>query len=307
MAEIFIGPAGWAYKDWEGIVYPPGIAAQRPAKNKSKQHPLEFLARYFDLVEINTSFYGHLKPQTAREWVRMVRAVNPRFTFTAKLNRGFTHSPVAVVEATSAETIKPLAQDEALAKAGLDALAAEGKLGALLAQFPISFKCTPENQQYLTELIERFREYPLAVELRHISWNSAETLASFAARNVAFCNIDQPLLGRALRPSTHVTAQIAYVRLHGRNYDQWFTHEHPHDRYNYLYKPVEMQKWAGRVEQVAENAERVFVVANNHFEGKAAVNSLQLRSLLGHRHVPAPKSLVERYPDLAPFTEPAAE
>src|SRR5438067_9910723 len=180
MADILIGPAGWAYKDWEGIVYPPGVSAQRPAKSKSKQHPLEFLAQYFDLVEINTSFYGHIKPEVARDWVRMASA-NPRFCFTAKLNRAFTHSPVAVVESTSAATIKPDAEDEQLAKAGLDALAAEDRLGAVLAQFPISFKCTPQNQQYLGDLIERFRAYPLALELRHITWNSKDTLAQLAA------------------------------------------------------------------------------------------------------------------------------
>jgi uncharacterized protein YecE (DUF72 family) len=301
MAEILIGLAGWAYKDWEGIVYPPGVSAQRPSKKKTKQHPLEFLARYFDLVEINTSFYGHIKPEVAREWVRMTAAVNSRFCFTAKLNRAFTHSPVAVVESTSAETIKPTEEDEQLAKAGLDALANAGRLGAVLAQFPISFKCTPENQQYVARMIERFRAYPLALELRHITWNNQETLAQLAAEGVAFCNIDQPLIGKAMRPSTHVTSPLGYVRLHGRNYDQWFTHEHPHDRYNYLYKPAELERWKPRIEEVAQNADRVFVVANNHFEGKAAVNSLQLKSLLGGKRVPAPKSLADRYPDLQPF------
>jgi uncharacterized protein YecE (DUF72 family) len=304
MADILIGPAGWAYKDWEGIVYPAGMSAQRPAKNKARQHPLEFLARYFDLVEINTSFYGHIKPEVARDWVQMASPVNPHFCFTAKLNRAFTHSPVAVIESTSAQTIKPTSEDEQLAKAGLDALAGAGRLGALLAQFPISFKCTPENQHYVADLIERFRQYPLAVELRHISWNNPETLAQLAAAGVAFCNIDQPLIGKALRPSTHVTSRIGYIRLHGRNYDQWFTHERSHDRYNYLYKPAELERWKPRIEQVANNADRVFVVANNHFEGKAAANSLQLKSLLSGKRVPAPKSLADRYADLAPFVNP---
>ena len=299
MAEILIGPAGWAYKDWEGIVYPPGLSAQRAGKGK--QHPLEFLARYFDLVEINTTFYGHVKPAVAKQWVSMTTAVNARFCFTAKLNRAFTHSPIAVVESTSAATIKPGNEDEEFARAGLDALAGEGRLGAVLAQFPISFKCTSENQQYVGELLHRFGAYPLAVELRHISWNNPQTLAQLAAEGAAFCNIDQPLLGKALRPSTHLTSSIGYVRLHGRNYDQWFTHERPHDRYNYLYKPAELERWKPRIEAVAQNADRVFVVANNHFEGKAAANSLQLKSLLAGKPVPAPKSLADRYPDLAPF------
>src|SRR5438874_7999714 len=156
-SKVLLGPAGWAYKDWEGIVYPADL-------KKKKQHPLEFLAQYFDLVEINNSFYGHIKPEVGRQWSRTAGGVNPNFTFTAKLNRAFTHSPVAVVEATSAATIRPAAEDEQLAKEGLDAIAGEGKLGALLAQFPVSFKNEEANREYLDTLLRRFGEYPLAVE-----------------------------------------------------------------------------------------------------------------------------------------------
>ena len=295
--KIVIGPAGWGYKDWEGIVYPPAL-------KKARQHPLQFVARYFDLVEINTSFYGHIRPEVARQWSRLVADVNPHFIFTAKLHRSFTHSPVAVVESTSAATIKPDPEDEQLAKAGLDALAGEGRLGALLMQFPISFKNTGENREYLDSLIARFRSYPLALEVRHLSWNSQAVLAQLAAQRVAFCNIDQPLLGQAMRPGTHVTSVLGYIRLHGRRYDQWFTPDHPHDRYNYLYTRDELERWKTRVEQVAEKAEKTFVVANNHFKGKAAANSLELKSMLAGRRVPAPATLVETYPDLRDFTAP---
>ena len=96
--HIYIGTAGWSYKDWEGIVY--------PAQIKKSQHPVEYLARYIDVIEINTSFYGHIKPEWGKLWCRKARAVNPAFVFTAKLNRAFTHSPIAVVESTSAETIR---------------------------------------------------------------------------------------------------------------------------------------------------------------------------------------------------------
>jgi uncharacterized protein YecE (DUF72 family) len=296
-STILIGPAGFSYKDWEGIVYPADL-------KKRKLHPLQFLARYFDLVEINTSFYGHIRPQNGRAWARMVADANPRFTFTAKLNRAFTHSPASVVEPTSAATIKPAQEDEQLARAGLDSLASEGRLGCVLAQFPISFKNAEANRVYLDSLIARFREYPLAVEVRHASWNDPEVLAGFAAKGVAFCNIDQPLLGQALRPSTHVTAALGYIRLHGRRYDQWFTHEHAHDRYNYLYTVAEMERWKGRIEQVAEKAEKTFVVANNHFKGKAAANSIELKSMLAAGKVKAPPTLMDMYPELEKFALP---
>ena len=124
-SEIRIGTAGWSYKDWEGVFYPAGMQQRR-------QHPLDLLAQCFDMVEINTSFYGHIKPHIAKLWVRRATAVNPKFMFTAKLHRSFTHNPLAVMEPTSAASIRPNDEDERLAREGLEALAGEGKLGALL-------------------------------------------------------------------------------------------------------------------------------------------------------------------------------
>ena len=166
---IYVGTAGWSYKDWEGIVY--------PAQIKKSQHPVEYLAHYIDVLEINTSFYGHIKPEWGKLWCRMARAVNPQFMFTAKLNRAFTHSPIAVIESTSAETIRATEEDERLAKEGLDSMAAENMLGALLVQFPISFKNTNQNRDHLDLVIEKFKQYPLVVEVRHNSWTNEGTPA----------------------------------------------------------------------------------------------------------------------------------
>lgn len=293
MGSIHIGTAGWSYKDWEGVVYPPRL--------RREQHPVEYLAQYLDAIEINTSFYGHIKPELGKLWCRKAAAVNPKFLFTAKLNRTFTHSPAASVESTSAATIRPDPGEEKPAREGYDALASEGRLGALLVQFPVSFRNTNENRDYLYALLEKFREYPLALEVRHASWNNEGTLAYIAQKGVAFCNIDQPRLGRSLGPTEHVTSPIGYVRLHGRNYDQWFEHENPHDRYNYLYNPQELEGWKTRVETIAQKAGTTFVIANNHFEGKAVVNALQLKHMLGGGPVKAPPTLVERYVELVPI------
>ena len=293
--KILIGTAGWSYKDWEGIVY--------PASLKKTQHPVEYLAQYFDLIEINTSFYGHIRPELGLLWCRKARAVNPDFRFTAKLNKTFTHSPIAVIESTSAATIKPNTEDEKLAKDGLDAISSEGMLGALLAQFPMSFKNVTENRDYLESAIARFRKYPLVVEVRHSSWNNEGTLRYFAQKGVAFCNIDQPLLGKAIGATEHVTSPFAYVRLHGRNYEQWFDSDSRNDRYNYLYTAPELKKWAGHVQNIAKKAEVTYVVTNNHFEGKAAVNGLQLKSMIGGRPVKVPETLMKRYAELSEIAE----
>ena len=202
------------------------------------------------------------------------------------------------MEPTSAASIRPNDKDERLTREGLDSLAAEGKLGAVLVQFPVSFKNTSLNREYLEQLLRQFIEYPRVVEVRHESWNNAKTIAEFMSHNVGFCNIDQPLLGRSLGPTEHVTSGVGYVRLHGRNYEQWFDTDNRNDRYNYLYKPAELEKWKDRIEAIARRAESTYVIANNHFQAKAAVNALELRHLLEGRRVPAPETLVKHYPEL---------
>ena len=298
--NVRIGTAGWSYKDWDGIFYPPGM-------KRSKLHPLEYLARFFDTTEINTSFYGPLKPELAKLWCRKVAAVNPGFLFTAKLYRAFTHSPIAVMEPTSAATIRPTDDDEARTREGLDALATEGRLGALLIQFPVSFKNTSLNREYLDRLLRQFIEYPRVVEVRDSSWNSAETLAEFARNNVAFCNIDQPVLGKSLAPTEHVTAPIAYVRLHGRNYSEWFDSDNRNDRYNYLYNERELSGWKERIENVAAKAVTTYVITNNHFESKAGVNALELKAMIAGKRVAAPPTLIEKYPALRKFADPSED
>jgi uncharacterized protein YecE (DUF72 family) len=294
---IRVGTAGWSYKDWEGIFYPSGMQHR-------KQHPLDLMAQCFDVVEINTSFYGHIKPHLAKLWVKRAVSVNPNFMFTAKLHRSFTHNPRAVMEPTSAASIRPNDEDEALAREGLESLAGEGKLGALLIQFPLSFKNTSLNREYVEQLARQFIEYPRVVEVRHDTWNNAETIDYFAQHNIAFCNIDQPQIGRSLSPTEHVTSPLGYVRLHGRNYDQWFEAEAPHDRYNYLYGEAELAGWKEKITRIAAKAEVTYVIANNHFEAKAGVNALQMRNLLTGHRVKVPEPLLKHYPELKNIADP---
>lgn len=284
--KIKVGVAGWSYKDWEGIVYPESL------KSGGK---LAYIAQYFDLVEINTSFYGPIKPEAGREWCRIVAAENPNFVFTAKLYRAFTHSPIANVQSTSAETIRPESGDEADTKRGFVVLASQGRLGAVLAQFPISFKYDDENRAYLEKLLPRFSEYPLVLEIRHSSWNRPEVLQWLASTGVGLCNIDQPLLGRAIRPSALATSAVGYVRLHGRNYKNWFAESNVRDRYDYLYSERELDHWKERTEEIAAQTAATFVVANNHNFGKAAVNALELINMLQGTKVRVPPPLLDHY------------
>src|SRR4029077_2149073 len=216
----------------------------------------------------------------------------------------FTHSPLAIMEPTSAASIRPNDEDEAKAREGLDALASTGKLGALLIQFPVSFKNTSLNREYLENLLRQFIEFPRVVEVRHSSWNNAETIDYFTHKDVAFCNIDQPQIGRSLGPTEHVTSGVGYVRLHGRNYDQWFEAEKGEDRYNYLYSEAELAGWKEKIEHIAQQAVRTFVVTNNHYQAKAGVNALQLKHMLTGQRGRAPASLLRQYPELKSIADP---
>jgi uncharacterized protein YecE (DUF72 family) len=285
-----IGPAGWSYPDWAGYVYP----SRRP----KGFHEAAYLAEFFDTIEINTSFYQPLRPDFATHWIDLVSA-NPRFVFTAKLWQKFTHDPSAT------------AADERAVRAGFDVLRAAGKLGAILLQFPFSFHRTRETTAYLSAVLLRFRDYPLVVEVRHDTWNSPETLSLLREHGAGFCNIDQPIIGRSLAPSAQATSPIGYVRLHGRRYDTWFSDDTAipaHERYNYLYSTEELAPWITRVRKVSEHARDTFVVTNNHFQGKAVVNALQLIHILKGAKVKVPEPLRQHYPELdALASTPPAE
>lgn len=278
---IRIGTSGWKYKDWDGIVYP------KPKPRGFDE--LAYLAGYLDAIEINSSYYGPPRASSARKWVESV-AANPKFRFTAKLYRSFTHER------------EPAPNDERDFKDGIAPLAEAGRFGALLIQFPWSFKNTPENRRYVIGLHGRFRDYPLVLEVRHASWTRPEIFDLLAGLGIGLCNIDQPLFHRSIKPGAEATSPVGYVRLHGRNYASWFDEKADvRERYDYLYPVGELEPWVARIKAVAEKTEETYVMSNNHNLGKAAVNALQIESILKGEPVAAPPVLVEKYPELSDF------
>jgi uncharacterized protein YecE (DUF72 family) len=303
---IRVGPAGWSYPDWAGYVY--------PSRRRKGFHEATYLAEYFDTIEINTSFYNPIRPEHAEQWIERV-AANPRFVFTAKLWQRFTHETIyqnassrqaggaeSPTSGSEGSTITlPTSEDERLVRAGFEVLRAAGKLAAVLLQFPFSFHRTTETVARLSELLKRFADYPLVVEVRHASWHTPETFALLAECNAGFCNIDQPVIGKSIGPSAKSTSPIGYVRLHGRRYDTWFSDdpETPsHERYNYLYTTEELAPWAKRIAKVAERSREVYVITNNHYQGKGVVNALQLISILQGSKVKVPEPLRAQFPEL---------
>ncbi len=296
MSQILIGTSGFSYPDWKGIVYPPEL-------KKRKLHELEYISQFFDFCEINNSFYRPVNPEIAKKWCKYV-ADNKDFQFAAKLTQVFSHAPDASKKkSSSVETIKYTPQDVEDAKKGFDAIANEGRLGALLLQFPISFKYTEGNWDHLIDVLHLFRDYPMAVEVRHESWADPLVLKALDEENVAFCNIDQTRIGDTLEGTEHVTASFAYLRLHGRN-KQWFQAKDRDERYDYLYSKEKLEKIKDKVKKMASKAEKTFVAANNHPKGKAAANAVELKSMLSGKKVKAPESLVKEYPELNEYAIP---
>jgi uncharacterized protein YecE (DUF72 family) len=264
---VRFGVAGWDYADWWGPVYP----ADR--KGKRTFDPLGYLVRYFDTIEINSTFYRPPAPKSATSWARRV-AHNPRFRFTAKLWQRFTHQRDEAWTRPEVDQVRD----------GLAPLRDADRLGCVLIQFPWSFKREPASREWLDDLIRTFADFPLAIEVRHGSWNVPEFYAGLRERGVGAVNIDQPVFRNSIKPGAEVTAPVGYVRLHGRNYENWFRENaESHERYDYLYTKDELDDWLDRIHEVAERARETYVITNNHFRGQAPTNALMLRQLHGDR------------------------
>lgn len=262
-----------------------------PPRTGKGFHEPAYLAQYFDTIEINVSFYRPIPPVTAQKWVDWI-AFNPRFRYTAKLWRGFTHEQSAT------------AADEAEVKSGLNVLQDAGRLGALLLQFPWSFRNTAESRAYVAQLCTRFRDFSLILEVRHASWSEPGILDFLDEMQVGLCNIDQPLFHRSLKPAAIATSPVGYIRLHGRNYKSWFTeNKYVGERYDYLYNIEELAPWVDRIHAVEDQAQDAYVVTNNHYLGKAVVNATEISSILRGEPVPAPAQLIEHYPELQAFAK----
>lgn len=283
-SSLYIGTAGWSYPHWNGVVY--------PKHQTGGFHPLDILARQVSAVEVNSSFYQFLKPELVKLWMRRTE-FNPDFRFTAKLHQKFTHA--RIIEEC----------DVRLFKEGLMPLLKARKLGALLMQFPWSFKFTAENQEFLIHLRRAFHEFPLVAEMRHASWLAEEAQGTFLDYKIGFCNIDQPEYTSAMPATALLTSGIGYVRLHGRNpqnalgsFDRQAggaanTRLRQHD---YLYTPPELDEWSRRIERIHRFADATFVIFNNDAGAKSVVNALEMQEILLGVHPAAPKELRRRYP-----------
>jgi uncharacterized protein YecE (DUF72 family) len=290
--KIRIGTAGWHYEDWYSIVYP-----ERPSKTFKE---LDYIARFMDTAEINSTFYRPANNFMGSAWVRKV-AHNPDFKFTAKLWQRFTHDR----RAFQSDQVKQYLD-------GIIPLASADKLGAVLCQFPWSFKNDETGRKWLNTLIETFKECILVMELRHSSWDTPSVYDFLDKKNVGLASIDQPVIGKSIPFKPIQTGTVGYVRMHGRNYKHWFGNKQnpsktkiPSSRYDYLYSQDEIKEISETVNTVAKDAKETFVIQNNHPWGQAVANALQLKAVLGESDILFPATMLNRYPYLKKIGKPA--
>jgi uncharacterized protein YecE (DUF72 family) len=298
VSNLRIGTSGWNYPSgrgtWTGIFYPPAPKGRRPKGSpKPKFDELAYYAEHFDTVEINSTFYGQPRAAVAQTWVDRTPA---GFEFSLKLYRGMTHADTTDVPSLDSEVI-----DEY--RRGIEPLAAAGKIGALLAQFPPSFKQTADAQGYLDALLQRFGDYPIAVELRHRSWSDdfPATLSLLNSHNAALTQIDEPKFKVSIRQNQLPNISgFYYMRLHGRNAAQWWKHDTSEDRYNYLYSADELRPISHTADAARRLVKKFYLYFNNHFASKAVVNAVMIKHQLGEPISGTyPAAFVERYPETA--------
>jgi uncharacterized protein YecE (DUF72 family) len=275
-----IGTSGWSYPpssgpgSWTGLFYP-----------LSRTDELKFYSKYFNAVEVNSTFYRPCAPKTAESWVKRTPE---DFEFTVKAWQQFTHKKDGWTETDVNEF-----------KSGIAPLIEAAKLGCILFQFPASFRHTPESSDRLRVLLEQFADYPKAVELRHRSWGEVDIVT---ALNAAPAFIDEPKFKDSIRQNMKdVSGSLLYLRLHGRQFGKWWRHEHRNERYDYLYTPEELQPYVVRLNSILEDKsiQRAYVFFNNHPAAKAVANAVMLRTMLD---IPVrtelPEKLVKTYPEV---------
>ena len=254
--RIEVGTSGYSFKDWIGPFYPEGTPPNRL---------LEYYARHFPVVEINTTYYGIPHP---RVFEGMTAQVPDNFGFYVKVHQDVTHKR---------ENPTPSLQQ---LWSAVEPLRESGLLRGFLAQFPYSFKKNPPNREYLVRLANLCGKWsePLFVEFRHTSWFKPIVYESLANHHLGFVNVDLPPLPRLPGPTAEVTNGEGYVRFHGRNARTWWG-EHGDKRYDYLYSEAELREWVPRVKEMGKKARRMVIFMNNCFLGQAARNARMLMNL----------------------------
>jgi uncharacterized protein YecE (DUF72 family) len=310
VGDLRIGTSGWNYPQgrgtWNGVFYPP---TRRRPKGFDE---LRYYAEHFDTVEVNSTFYGQPRRDVTSRWADRTPA---NFEFSVKLYQKFTHPRMfeealrkslrvpSIDAASMKELARPNAADLDEFRRGIEPLANCGKLGALLAQFPPSFKNGDREREYLSGLLHALADYRVAVEVRHKSWSDAldQTLRLLNAFQAAWVQIDEPKFRVSIRQNYLPNVRgFYYLRLHGRNAHSWWHHQESEDRYNYFYSPEELQEFSDTIDAARRIVKKAYLYTNNHFSAQSVANAAMIKDQLGEPIAgDYPAAFIARFPMLA--------
>lgn len=279
MAEILIGTSGYDYPEWKGVFYPDDL---------KRKDFLSYYAGVFNALELNNTFYNM---PTAGRLMSFYERSDGRLKFSIKANRMLTHEirgEWKTDSKTFIDAVSPLAQKDSLC--------------SILFQFPQSFHYTKENRIYLSDLINEFKGFPVVIEFRHVEWIRESVLEGLESRGASLCYCDMPELkylpNNALKSievveSVETTPAIFYLRLHGRNGENWYSNNtsvprtphvldsSPSARYTYNYTDSELSEFTPIITQAVITGKKPIVFFNNHPNGSGARNAVKLKEMLG--------------------------
>jgi uncharacterized protein YecE (DUF72 family) len=262
---IRIGTSGWTYPTWRGVFYPSGLM---------QRLELDYIARRFNSVEINATFYRLQSPESFRRW----RAETPaNFVYAVKGSRFITHQKqLGDVETALAnffasgvlllgEKLGPflwqlperMRFDRDRLARFLDRLPADMDAAARLAR-----RCTGivEGRSWT----EAVAQGPLrhALEVRNPSFQTRDFFELLRERRVALVSSDAPDWPRL----DILTTDFAYARLHGAE-----------QLYASGYTEAALDEWADRIRGWnSEGARAVFIYFDNDARVRAPFDALSL-------------------------------
>ena len=299
--EYRVGLCAWQDKSMldEGEFY--------PIKSMKAEERLWWYSRFFDCVEVNSTFYAPLSAENAVRWVKRTPA---GFLFSVKayalltghhLDAARLPEPLKSMLPTGARpNARGQFENQAFPREArewafetfreaLRPLEDSGKLGYVLFQMAPWVKYAPEALDYLASLPERLAGLTIAVEFRDASWlpaHTGEVLRFLAERGLSYVSVDAPRTPAGVAGTVALTSAVAIFRLHGRNaagFLKQLRGESPSvaEKYGYLYREAELQEIVARGRGLAGHARRVYFKLNNNVGDAPAINGIQIRELLG--------------------------
>ena len=274
---------------------------------------LTYYARFFPVVEIDTTFYGIPKPQVVAGWTERTPA---GFQFDIKAYRSLTGH-----EREDGKPRPPTPEEERDFLSALQPLRESGKLAAVCYQFPPWFTNRPDNRDQLLAIRERHPDDIIAVEFRHRSWFDGGALPAteelLRELDAVFVGVDAPQIGSGTAPPhlAITSRKLCIARFHGRNWRTWYKRTATTaERFDFLYKPAQLQEWVPAIQAASEQGVPVHVLMNNNASNYAVVNAFDAAAMLGLRYPQPPRPVLEtmrardgRVPEWVEHAQPVEE